>query len=153
VFFTSSTVILRHLFLLLKRNNMNNLRKNHFKEWKCVKSSSMNVWYTKGYIGNLRSGPILAALVDSLLRAKKRNENRAWSQVSIYAVFTLETDYPLNNSRQTNKVAGGIQIIRLNLKMQRFWFWMNNPPKFIGNCLSLNFAQILKTDQGHPTRT
>ena len=37
-------------------------------------------------------------------------------------VFTLETDYPLNNSRQTNTGAGGkgIQIIRLNLKMERF---------------------------------
>ena len=43
---------------------------------------------------------------------------------------------------------GGIQIIRLNLKMERL---MNNPPKFIGNYLSINFAQILKAD--YPSQT
>ena len=45
------------------------------------------------------------------------------------SLFTLETDYPSGLViRQIIRVR---QIIRLNVKMERSSFWMENPPGFI----------------------
>ena len=63
------------------------------------------------------------------LSGNSMNSNGPRQEQSVHthptlAAFTLETDYPLDNSRHW-------QIIRLNLKMKRSYFLMDNPPCLI----------------------